>query len=342
MGTIKGIDISSHQGKVDFNKVKKDGVKYIIPRSSFADVADNRFLEYVKGAKRAGIEVKGVYVFSYALSSKDAKAEADYCIKLVQKAGLDKNTIIFYDFEYDTVRYGRDNHVTLGPDKCQAFTKAFCQRVEELGYRAGIYANIDYYNRMYQGKVIGDYIFWLAHWTTGEPWKKCVVQQYTSKGRVSGISTNVDMDKWYGGIKEKDNTSKPEKEKKTDKKTSKKTNKQIAEEVLQGKWGNGDTRKKRLEKAGYDYNAVQKEVNKIIKSKQKKVGSNMSILKKKKNVDTVEEGRNMIKDGVMLGNTEVSVQGVPDDMTGVIDDVPHVMGEFEDNFEEGRGEVDGD
>lgn len=271
MGTkvIKGADISAHQSSIDFKKAKKDGIKFIIPRSSYARTKDKRFEEFVKGAKNAGVEIKGVYVFSYALKSSDATKEAEYCVKLVKKAGLSKDTIIFYDFEYDTVRHGRDHKVSLGPKSCQSFTKAFCKKVKELGYPAGVYSNIDYYNRMYQGKVIGDNIFWLAHYTSGDPWKKCVVHQYTSKGRVNGMSGNIDMNKWYGGVK-KDETKPEETKEKEEKKdtTKKKTTTEIAKEVIAGKWGNGATRKKKLEKAGYNYEEVQKKVNELSKKKK--------------------------------------------------------------------------
>ena len=267
MGVIKGLDISAHQGTINFNKVKEDGIKFIIPRTSYGTLTDSKFLEYVKGAKKVGIEIKGVYVFSYALSIDDVKKEADYCVKLVKKAGLGKDIIIFYDFEYDTVRYGKDHRVSLGPKSCQSFTRTFCKRIEELGYTAGVYANIDYYNRMYQGKVLGDYVFWLAHYSNGDPWKKCVVHQYSSKGRIDGIKGYVDVNKWYGGVKKKDtkNTTTDKKSDTTDKTTAKKSDTEIAKEVIAGKWGDGDERKRRLEEKGYDYCKIQKKVNELLK-----------------------------------------------------------------------------
>lgn len=271
MGTIKGLDISAHQGSINFSKVKNDGIKFLIIRSSYSTTEDKRFMSYVEGAKKAGIDIKGVYVFSYALKDSDAKKEADYCIKLMQKAGLGKDVIVFYDFEYDSVRYGRDHKITLGPKSCQSFTRVFCERVKELGYTAGVYTNIDYYNNMYgRGKVVSDYVLWLAHYTKGDPYKKCVVQQYSSSGRVSGISGNVDMNKWYGGVTENTTPSTPvtPTTPSTNTSTKKKSTTEVAKEVIAGKWGNGSERKKRLTKAGYDYDKVQKKVNKLLKKKK--------------------------------------------------------------------------
>ena len=176
----KGIDISYYQETVDFGKAAKE-VDFVIFREGYRKTTDSRFFEYVKGAKKAGIKIRGVYHFSYAQTVADAVTEANACLENVKKAGLGKDTIIFYDFEYDTVKKAKANGVILGKKECVAFTKAFCEYVESKGYRAGIYSNIDYYRNMYDKSLIDKYVFWLADYTGG-PDYDCAFHQYSSSG----------------------------------------------------------------------------------------------------------------------------------------------------------------
>lgn len=252
----KGIDISYYQGIIDFNKVKADGIDFIIPRDGYGiSNKDSKFSEYVLKALAAGIEVPGIYHFSYALNEDNARAEARKAVSYAQSAGLPTSTIIFFDLEYDSVDYAKKNGVNLDKNRCIAHTKAFCEEVEKLGYRAGIYANQDYLNRMYDRSTINRYIFWYANWNGGKkPSINCAFHQWSEKGRVNGINGNVDMDYYYGGA------DVPAKEPMTPEEIDK-----VAHEVLDGKYGNGNDRVKALTEAGYDYNAVQKRVNELVR-----------------------------------------------------------------------------
>lgn len=252
----KGIDISYFQGNIDFNKVKADGIEFIIPRDGYGkSTKDSKFSQYVADAIKAGIEVPGIYHFSYALTEEDARNEARQAVKFAQEAGLPKETIIFFDLEYDSVDYAKKNGVTINKNRCIAHTKAFCEEVEKLGYRAGIYANQDYLNRMYDDATINKYIFWYANWNGGKtPSVKCAFHQWSEKGTVNGIKGNVDMDYYYGGA------DAPAKEPMTPEEIEK-----VAKEVLDGKYGNGNDRVKALTEAGYDYKAVQNRVNELVK-----------------------------------------------------------------------------
>ena len=193
----KGIDVSSWQGNIDFTKVKNDGVEFVILRSGYGWYnEDDKFVDNVNKSKAAGLPIKGVYHFSYALNVEQAKIEARSCVEHVKKAGLDTDTIIFFDFEYDTIRYANDNGVKLTRTECNAHTKAFCEEVESLGYRAGVYYNIDYYNNWFDHDLLDKYVKWLADWTGGADYK-CDFHQYTSKGSVNGITGNVDMNYYF-------------------------------------------------------------------------------------------------------------------------------------------------
>lgn len=203
---LKGIDISYWQGTVDFTKVKNSGIEFAILRSGYRQKVDTRFLEYAAGCKAAGINVLGIYHFSYAVNEDEAKNEAAFAVKMAKKAGLDKSTYIFFDFEYDTVKKAKNAGVTLTKESCVAHTKAFCEYVAEAGYKPGIYLNIDFYKNWYTKEILSKYPIWLADYT-GNPDYPCLVQQYSSKGTVDGIGGNVDMDYYFGTGVEKVSTT---------------------------------------------------------------------------------------------------------------------------------------
>ena len=192
----RGIDISTWQGNIDAGKVKNSGIEFVILREGYRHTVDSRFFENVKKCKEAGLAIMGVYHFSYALNVEEAKQEARSCIANLQKSGLGKETIVFFDFEYDTVTKAAASGVTLGKVECNAHTKVFCETVESLGYKAGVYFNIDYYRNWYDHALLDKYIKWLADWS-GDADYPCSFHQYSSKGSVPGISGNVDMNYYF-------------------------------------------------------------------------------------------------------------------------------------------------
>ena len=194
----KGIDISAWQGDVNFAKVAA-AVDFAILREGYRQAVDGRFLDYAKGCKENNLPILGVYHFSYALNEAQVVEEAKSCLANMAKAGLGKDVIVFFDFEYDTVTKAQAQGVTLGRAQCIAHAKAFCEYVESQGYKAGIYSNIDYYRNMYDPALLKKYVFWLADYSGG-PDYECSFQQYSSTGAVPGISGNVDLDYFYGEL----------------------------------------------------------------------------------------------------------------------------------------------
>ena len=197
----KGIDISKWNGKIDFMQVKKSGVDFVIIREGYRKQIDPRFLEYVDESKKAGLIVLGIYHFLYTRSIDDAISEAQSAVSNAKKAGLKPDEIIiFSDYEYDTVDDAKEAGIILTKEDCNAHVQAFCAEVTRLGYKAGIYTNLDYYRHYYTAETISTYPVWLADYTDG-PDFSCIIQQYTSKGSVPGISGNVDMNYYYGDFK---------------------------------------------------------------------------------------------------------------------------------------------
>ena len=263
----KGIDISKWQGSVDFNKVKADGIQFCIFREGYRRVIDSRFKEYVEGAKAAGIPILGVYHFIY-IDGATPVENANACIANMKVAGLDPiDTWIFADLEYDTwTRAGVKVTGTL----CTKYTKEFLETLKAAGCKKlGIYTNLDYYKNYYNWNELAEYrkYLWLADYSGG-PNVDCVIQQTGSKGKVNGISGNVDMNVLF-------DESMLYSDYKPD--TAMKTTDELAREVIAGAWGNGDARKKALTEAGYNYSEVQSRVNEILSGKSTAKKSNVEI-----------------------------------------------------------------
>lgn len=255
----KGIDISKWNGKIDFMQVKKSGVDFVIIREGYRKQIDPRFLEYVEESKKAGLTVLGIYHFLYTRSVEDAILEAQSAVSNAKKAGLNPDEIIiFSDYEYDTVDDAKEAGIVLTKEDCNAHVQVFCAEVTRLGYKAGIYTNLDYYRHYYTAETISPYPVWLADYTDG-PDFSCIAQQYTSKGSVPGISGNVDMNYYYGDFKMDGETVAP----------IVKSVEEVANEVLSGLWGNGAARKDALTVAGYNYEEIQKKVNEIVERQRK-------------------------------------------------------------------------
>lgn len=194
----KGIDVSRHNGDIDWAKVKADGVKFVMIRAGYgANNIDDKFVRNIKECNRLGIPC-GVYWFSYAYTTEMAKKEAQYCLKAVKPYKLEYP--IAFDLEYDTVDYAAKQGVTITKQLATELVKAFCGEIEKAEYFAVNYANPDYLKRYFDDSLMQKYGLWLAAWNDykyDEPPYKCYMWQYSSKGTVKGISGSVDMNRGY-------------------------------------------------------------------------------------------------------------------------------------------------
>lgn len=241
-----GPDFSKWQENVNWKKVNAEPLDFIIFRSSYRKSTDPKFLDYVK---QCTIPIVGVYHFIYATNENEAVSEAAVCVNAVRKAKLPKETIIFADYEYDSVNDAKKKGITITPTECRKITMAFCEEVKKLGYKTGVYMNKDYYNNWYGKSFIqenSDYSIWLADYHDANPAYPCEFHQFTSNGRIYGVNGNVDVNYRYAPFEEV---------------MQFKSIDEIAKEVIYGKWGNGAVRRSKLTSAGYDYNKVQQRVN---------------------------------------------------------------------------------
>ena len=191
---LKGIDVSSWQGKPDWPKVSNSGVKFAILRIHQKSGVDTSFEHNYKGCKSNGILIGG-YKYSYALTPAQAIDEAEDVISVLGGRGLDFP--IFYDLEWSQQR-------SLGKQAIENIAVAFLTRIKKAGYKVGIYCNLDWYNNVLTD-ALKQYDCWIARYPASDNGSvqerlrpnAGVGWQYSSKGKVPGISGNVDMDVFY-------------------------------------------------------------------------------------------------------------------------------------------------
>lgn len=157
MTKIKGVDISIYQKGISFSALKQAGVKFAIIRAGYGEKKDYTMDKFVKDCKANGIDF-GFYWYSYAMSVKQAEAEAEKCAAVLK--GLSPTYPVFFDMEEKKQISG------LNTDTRTKMAISFCERIRQAGFKPGIYANPSFMENYYDKKrLIGKYDIWLAHWT---------------------------------------------------------------------------------------------------------------------------------------------------------------------------------
>ena len=197
--TAQGIDVSEHQGRIDWDAVKASGIDFAILRvgfgaPSFGGRVDYQFNRNISECERLGIPY-GVYVYSYAFDNQQAADEASMVIDCL--SGHNPRLPVYYDLEDKTIiADGRQSGIA-------SRAQTFCNKISSAGYKPGIYANLNWFNNILTDPVFksGSWDHWIAqynsqcHYTASYSF-----WQYTSRGKVSGISGNVDMNYAYVDI----------------------------------------------------------------------------------------------------------------------------------------------
>lgn len=240
---LNGIDVSTYQGKVNWERVKPN-IGFAILRcgfgSDYVHQDDNQFARNVAECERLNIPF-AVYLYSYATTEAMIESEVAHALRLI---GGHKPFCVFIDMEDGST-------AGLGKATLTAFAKKYCEAVKAKGFNVGVYANQNWFRNYLDVKALREcgYAIWCAKYSTEEPIidAEFDIWQYSSSGSVDGIEGRVDMNKMFNDIR-------------GIKADAKKTVDELAKEVWQGKWGNGAERKQRLTAAGYDYASVQKRV----------------------------------------------------------------------------------
>ena len=189
----KGIDVSEFQGKIDWEKVKNDGIEFAILRCGYGmDFSNQDDVEYERNAnecERLGIPY-GVYLMSYANTVEKARSEAKHVLRLIE--GRKISLGVWYDIE-DNGTSGAINKETL-----TNIINTFCNTIKNAGHRVGVYANLNWLENKIEKTIKDNYDIWVAqYYSKCEYEGKYIMWQHTSSGKVNGISTNVDMNILY-------------------------------------------------------------------------------------------------------------------------------------------------
>ncbi len=188
---MKGIDVSVHNGNIDWQKVKSAGINFAILRVGYGRLAsqkDERFEQNYAGAKTAGIPV-GAYWYSYAMSEDEARLEADVFLSVIKEKQFEFP--VYYDVD-------EKKQFDLGKEKVSAIMRAFLERVEAAGYFVGLYGSASSLTTHTADDIKSRYTIWLAHWVNKTNYSGAYgIWQHSEKGRVDGINGNVDLDICY-------------------------------------------------------------------------------------------------------------------------------------------------
>ena len=189
----KGIDVSEFQGKIDWEKVKNDGIEFAILRCGYGmDFSNQDDVEYERNAnecERLGIPY-GVYLMSYANTVEKARSEAKHVLRLIE--GRKISLGVWHDIE-DNGTSGAINKETL-----TNIINTFCNTIKNAEYKVGVYANLNWLENKIEKTRKDNYDIWVAqYYSKCEYEGKYIMWQHTSSGKVNGISTNVDMNILY-------------------------------------------------------------------------------------------------------------------------------------------------
>lgn len=190
-----GIDVSRYQGAIDWEKVKKSGVDFVIMRSSIGDGTtqttgeDIRFSVNVVEAKKAGLMV-GAYHYLKAETVEDAFAEARFFVKTISPYALDFPVVL--DFEDPS----QQTHLTTA--ERTSIARVFMREVKNAGYYPMLYTNKNWATNYLNMRLLSDYDVWIAQWAPRPTYSGDYgIWQYTAHGKVSGIESDVDLDVCY-------------------------------------------------------------------------------------------------------------------------------------------------
>ena len=188
---LRGIDVSYHDGEIDFTKVKPQ-VDFVIMRAGYGikdeDSKEVKFNTYYEDAKKNNIPV-GTYWYCYALTPESALQEAKVFLKKVK--GKKFEFPVYYDVEEPSV-------LETGSENLKNIINTFCGELEKNNYYCGVYASLNVFLNKFPAEIYQNYAVWVAYWSQNRPqingtsWG---IWQYTSDGSMDGVqSERVDFD----------------------------------------------------------------------------------------------------------------------------------------------------
>lgn len=188
-----GIDVSYHQGDIDFQKVKDAGVEFAFIRVGYGydkegkNVIDSNFIKNIKGFNKVGIPV-GIYFFSYAENDKEAKKQAEWVLKKIKKYKVELPLV----FDWENWSTYQDYHLSLY--HLNSLANTFIKTVEDKGYKGMLYSSKNYLQYAWND----NYNVWIAHYNENVNYEGMYnLWQICDDGKVNGIDKTVDIDIMY-------------------------------------------------------------------------------------------------------------------------------------------------
>ena len=196
VSSYKGIDVSKFQGNIDGQKVAQDGVSFAFIRVGYRGygekgvlVEDPNAKDNLTGAHDAGIKT-GVYFYTQAITELEAREEVNMLLDIIRPYRIDCPVVI--DVERVSSSGARMNQLDV--QTRTQIVKVFCEAVKEAGYRPMIYHNLEMAAVMLDVSQLEDYDKWFAYYKTELYYPYAYkLWQYSDKGRVQGISGDVDV-----------------------------------------------------------------------------------------------------------------------------------------------------
>ena len=194
--TYQGIDVSKHQGYIDWQQVKNAGIDFAIIRCGYGGNTtsqdDVRWEYNVSSCESLGIPY-GVYLYSHADTTSEIDGEVQHVLRLLK--GHKPTLPVYIDIE-------ENKQFALGGAVLSEFAKRFCSRIKSAGFKSGLYTSTSHWNAYFGTfAALPSYYHWVAQYNTSCTYSgRYETWQYSNTGRVSGISGNVDRDIWYGRL----------------------------------------------------------------------------------------------------------------------------------------------
>ena len=204
MNVYHGIDVSYHNGNIDWQKVAAAGVEFAFIRAGYRAYGsgvvteDPKCKTYIESALANGIPV-GLYFFTEAVNETEAKEEAEFCLEMAKNFDVTLPIALDYEYQYNAAHQLVSPKAGLSKAAATTNCRAFCNTISAGGYTPMIYANRSDLDDLINGADLEkEYMIWMANYTTKTPYTGLYdIWQYSSTGTVDGITTKVDCNFWY-------------------------------------------------------------------------------------------------------------------------------------------------
>lgn len=196
-----GIDVSKHQGNIDWKKVKNAGINFAMIRGGYRGYTegyineDIKFKDNVKNAYENGIKV-GIYFYSSAVNEIEAREEAEFILNLINKYNI--KSYITYPIAIDIEDFEDTRNYSLSIQQRTNIVKTFCEVIKNNGLKPMVYSYTYFLETKLDMNKLTNYDTWIADYY-GNTWykRKYTIWQYSDKGNIDGIEGDVDLNYSY-------------------------------------------------------------------------------------------------------------------------------------------------